>query len=75
MFFNRRGRVIVASAAAIAVANEAAKELIAESDTDLVEIFHNPKVDIVDIEYVEAKPQARHPKHRTHPKRVGKRNR
>lgn len=75
MFFNRRGRVIVASAAAIAVANEAAKELIAESDTDLVEIFHNPKVDIVDIEYVEVKPQACHPKHKTHPKRVGKRNR
>lgn len=75
MAFNRRGRIIVASAAALAVANEAAKELTAESNTDPAEDFYKPKADVVDIEYVEVKPQARHPKHKSHPKRVGKHNR
>ncbi len=75
MAFNKRGRVIVASAAAMAVANEAAKELIAEGEADPVDDFYNPNVDTVDIEYIEVRPQARHPKHKTHPKRVGKHNR
>lgn len=75
MAFNKRGKIIVASAAAMAVANEAAKSMFEDTDTDSDVNLNKTRIDEVIMDYVEVKPQARHPKHRTHPKRVGKHNR